>query len=664
MRTSSPRSIRPRSTTRSLPKRLATASISLALVASAGLATTAHAEPGDQCGGQFTDVPPDHLFCDEIEWMADEGLTAGYPDGTFRPSAQVTRQALAAHLYLAAGSPDGAAPACDRAPFLDVPPTHPFCGEINWAADRGLVNGYPDGSFQPSRSVARQAFVAVLHRVLGRTEPLPSATTFPDVPPTHPFATEIGWAADAGLVTGRPDGTFAPAAAVTRQAEAAILARAANVDADGDGLTDFEEALRGSDIDDPDTDGDGLDDGEEIIGGTDPVDPDTDADGVADGAEHELGTDPLHPDSDFDGLRDGLEVIYGSDPRNPDTDDDQLTDGDEASVHHTSPVDADTDDDGDEDGYEVACESDPLVPGWTCSTTDSDGDGLSNEQENTHHTDRHDKDTDDDGFYDGNEVEAGWNPLSADTDGDGLEEIVEFAEYGTDPADADTDDDGLSDGAEVLIHHTDPTKVSSDGDRLTDAEEVSRGTNPLVEDTDGDGKSDWQEVDCASDPLDPASVCPDAPSDRDGDELSDFDEMYVHFTDPDNPDTDFDWLLDGEEVVAYGTKPWSTDSDGDQIFDGKEVLLYGSNPMNWNSDGDMATDGVEIACGNYSDPNDPESLCFWFDGDALLDTDGDRLTNGEERYRYGTDELVADTDGDGREDGNEVRFGGDPLMPV
>ncbi len=49
-----------------------------------------------------------------------------------------------------------------RAGFSDVPPTHPFYDEIQWASDTGVVGGFPNGTFKPSRDVTRQAAVAFL----------------------------------------------------------------------------------------------------------------------------------------------------------------------------------------------------------------------------------------------------------------------------------------------------------------------------------------------------------------------------------------------------------------------------------------------------------------------------------------------------------------------
>ncbi len=89
----------------------------------------------------------------------------------------------------------------------------------------------------------------------------------------------------------------------------------------------------------------------------------------------------------------------------------------------------------------------------------------------------------------------------ADTDGDGLTDDEE-AELGTDPEVADTDGDGLDDGAEVNDYGTDPTTDDTDGDGLTDGDEIDAGTDPLAEDSDGDGFSDGDEVAGNTDPLD------------------------------------------------------------------------------------------------------------------------------------------------------------------
>lgn len=58
-------------------------------------------------------------------------------------------------------------PAPSTATFSDVPTTHPFFQEIEALAASGIATGYPDGTFRPSNFVTRQAMAAFLARALG-----------------------------------------------------------------------------------------------------------------------------------------------------------------------------------------------------------------------------------------------------------------------------------------------------------------------------------------------------------------------------------------------------------------------------------------------------------------------------------------------------------------
>lgn len=75
--------------------------------------------------------------------------------------------------------------------------------------------------------------------------------------------------------------------------------------------------------------------------------------------------------------------------------------------------------------------------------------------------------------------------LPTDTDGDGLTDEEE-KKYNTDPTMADTDQDGLFDREEVITWKTDPLNPDTDGDSYLDGEEVKNGFNPL-----GPGKLDY-----------------------------------------------------------------------------------------------------------------------------------------------------------------------------
>jgi hypothetical protein len=147
---------------------------------------------------------------------------------------------------------------------------------------------------------------------------------------------------------------------------------------------------------------------------------------------------------------------------------------------------------------------------------DSDGDGLTNDEE----------------------AKLGTDPFNPDTDGDELGDGREVKELTTNPLSADTDGDELSDGDEVLRRSTDPLNPDTDGDALSDGDEVRRGTDPLNPDTDRDGLKDGDEVQIGTDPL--------------------------------NPDTDNDQLQDGQESPPC-PNPLDPDSDKDGIIDGKDL---------------------------------------------------------------------------------------------
>ncbi len=89
-------------------------------------------------------------------------------------------------------------------------------------------------------------------------------------------------------------------------------------------------------------------------------------------------------------------------------------------------------------------------------------------------------DSDGDGLTDEEEAKLGTDPFNPDTDGDGLTDYEEVRIYFTDPLNWDTDYDSLSDGDEVHVHKTDPLKYDTDGGGVGDGHEVLvDGTNPL-----------------------------------------------------------------------------------------------------------------------------------------------------------------------------------------
>ena len=174
---------------------------------------------------RFRDVPGTHPFAREIAWMDLDGISTGYADGTYRPSAPVTRAAMSAFLYRARGAPPFTAPGSPT--FRDVPPSHPFYDEIEWMAAEQISTGYADRTYRPDDRVTRQAMSAFLHRAAGAPGiTTPSTPTFVDVSSRHPFYDEIEWMAAAGISTGSlPGPRYKPADPVSRAAMSAFLFR-------------------------------------------------------------------------------------------------------------------------------------------------------------------------------------------------------------------------------------------------------------------------------------------------------------------------------------------------------------------------------------------------------------------------------------------------------
>lgn len=174
------------------------------------------------CPTTFTDVAADHLFCQEIDWLASSGITGGFADDTFRPSRDLSRQSMAAFLYRAAGSPTFSPPATPS--FSDVPTSHQFFLEIEWLAASGITGGFADGTFGPTAVVTRGAIAAFLHRAADEPAVSGFPVEFVDVD-DHIFETAIEWLATVGVTTGFEDGTFRPGEILSRQAMAAFLQR-------------------------------------------------------------------------------------------------------------------------------------------------------------------------------------------------------------------------------------------------------------------------------------------------------------------------------------------------------------------------------------------------------------------------------------------------------
>lgn len=134
----------------------------------------------------FNDVAKNCWAANYIGYMQQFGIVTGYTDGSFRPNAPVTRAEFAAIASrfekLTQGSKS----------FTDVPDTHWAVKYINFAATRGWVTGYSDGTFKPENPITRAEVAAVTCRLLERSADqtyirshIGELRTFADVTESH-----------------------------------------------------------------------------------------------------------------------------------------------------------------------------------------------------------------------------------------------------------------------------------------------------------------------------------------------------------------------------------------------------------------------------------------------------------------------------------------------
>jgi LPXTG-site transpeptidase (sortase) family protein len=98
----------------------------------------------------FSDVFVDHDYYQDIDYLYQKGIVAGYSDFTFHPDNYVPRAEALAMIFKASGVDVGR---YNDGGFNDVSDQDWFYPVINYAWTRGMINGYSDGSFRPRDNV-------------------------------------------------------------------------------------------------------------------------------------------------------------------------------------------------------------------------------------------------------------------------------------------------------------------------------------------------------------------------------------------------------------------------------------------------------------------------------------------------------------------------------
>ena len=107
-------------------------------------------------------------YKEAVDVMSAAKVIDGYTDGSFNPTATLTRGAAAKIICnLILGPTTASALVADAAPYKDVPTNHTFAGYIAYCQKEGIISGYADGTFRPAASLTGYAFMKMLLGALG-----------------------------------------------------------------------------------------------------------------------------------------------------------------------------------------------------------------------------------------------------------------------------------------------------------------------------------------------------------------------------------------------------------------------------------------------------------------------------------------------------------------
>ena len=153
----------------------------------------------------FSDVPTTYWAAPYIAELTQRGVLEGFPGGTFQPDKPVTRAEFAGIVSKAFDQ----AKTRPSLQFQDIAPTYWANGAIDTAVQTGFLNGYPGGVFRPDQPIPLSQLQVALVTGLSLPTPADSAQIvgkYADAQEVPKWAVDkVATAIDAGLVTNYPD---------------------------------------------------------------------------------------------------------------------------------------------------------------------------------------------------------------------------------------------------------------------------------------------------------------------------------------------------------------------------------------------------------------------------------------------------------------------------
>lgn len=188
-------------------------------------------------GGGFSDIG-DHWAKALIEKFTEQGLLAGYPDGTFRPDGYLQRAEAVTLLNRFFNITEGGYPS-----FVDVRPDHWYYFQVGAAQGKGYVAGFPDGTFRATEYVTRlQAFV-MIYRLLGEPEvyntDLSRFTDHHQIPTDQAIYRQVvSYMVGNDIVRAYPDGSLGVNRFITRAEMLSLLNNLGDMIANENSISD------------------------------------------------------------------------------------------------------------------------------------------------------------------------------------------------------------------------------------------------------------------------------------------------------------------------------------------------------------------------------------------------------------------------------------------
>lgn len=176
---------------------------------------------GKEWRNRFPDVIENAWYYDAVKFVHERGLMNGFTDGTFGPALSVTRAQLAQILYNEAGRPAVSVNSLD-----DVAANAWYADAVTWAAKEGIVSGYGNGRFGPENAITREQLAVMLYRYIGSPVTNGTLDGFSDKGMASGYAVDaLRWAVEQGILTGKGGGILDPAGTALRAEVATVLMR-------------------------------------------------------------------------------------------------------------------------------------------------------------------------------------------------------------------------------------------------------------------------------------------------------------------------------------------------------------------------------------------------------------------------------------------------------